>query len=196
MSLGSRRLHSRPRLSSLAALFFLLLTVAAAAPASCSLPGSNRSRVPFSHLLARVVHARWDDSILPGSGRTLLPVRGGARHLKRSRHVGVDREHVVFRLCLRVQGRRVARGARNMINDLRSDPWRGWFLRLRGTFARRGRGLRARFRAEPEDRSQDGDKNENSFMEAGKFHRLPAKQAAANAEKERYPAAAEWQPRP
>jgi hypothetical protein len=151
------------------------------------LVGLIAGRIPRSLALRGVVaakvgsigwHLRASQRALPrglgglriagGSGRLLLRLRasgigGRSRHLKRDRHVAIDRQSVALAFGLRVQGRGISRSARKVVDHLRLGP------RRRRAFRFSGRLFRARRKSKSPNR-RESDEHEESVMEMGSNH--------------------------
>ena len=176
MSLGSRRLHSRPASLLLLARF-------------------PRVRIPWrsvasdfsahAEMLWPILHrAGVFDRRLRRCGRLLRGrrfrrrfIRCVARHLQRYRHAAVNRQRVGLGLGLRVQCGHIS--FRNVVNYLRFCSRRGRrFFRFSRRLRRNWRLFSAHQRRQRAD-GHERRKKESDKMEAEWFHAMPRCEAAA-----------------
>lgn len=105
----------------------------------------------------------------------------GARHLKRERHAAIDRERMALGLGLGMQGGRVTRTTREVINDLRLRPrrWRGFYFGWRRGHG--GRLFRLRDKSRRPNR-RNSDEHGKPTMVTGTSHGVALKQAGRNSD--------------
>lgn len=108
-------------------------------------------------------------------------VRRSTRYLERDRHAAVDRERMALGFGLRMQGRRVARTARNAVNDLGLRSRRLRDLCFGGRRRHRLGLLGAQDRTSPPNR-RAGDEQAKSILKVGMNHATSLNRTGRNSE--------------